>query len=405
MSESRLIIRNARLDDGRLVDIESDAGRIGRISLAGQSAGAQAFDATGYVALPALVEPHVHLDKTLWGEPWRPNTAGPTIPEYIANERQVLAEVTTPIAVRSARLLEHMIANGALTIRSHVDVAPDIGLAHIEGMLALRERYRDLVDLQLVAFPQTGLLIRPGTAELIEEALKLGVETVGGLDPAGIDNDPIGQLKVIFGLAERHGRGIDIHLHDPGELGVWQIERIADFTQASGLRGKVMVSHAYCLGMVPRSRIEPVAKRLAVLGISLMSSAPADIAVPPVAYLREMGVTVCAGSDGIRDAWSPMGNGDPLERAWLMAYRFDWNKDEQLSDALDAVIGSAARAIGRKEPTLAVGAPADFLLVKADNAHDALLRRPKDRIVIKAGRIVAKDGVYLCLTEGETLRG
>ncbi len=88
-----------------------------------------------------------------------------------------------------------------------------------------------------------------------------------------------------------------------------------------------------------------------------MSSAPADIAVPPVAYLREMGVTVCAGSDGIRDAWSPMGNGDPLERAWLMAYRFDWNKDEQLHDALDAVTGSAAKAIGRPEPTLVVAHP------------------------------------------------
>ncbi len=112
-----------------------------------------------------------------------------------------------------------------------------------------------------------GMLVRPGTAELMQEALKLGVETVGGLDPAGIDNDPIGQLKVIFGLAERYGRGVDIHLHDPGELGVWQIERIADFTEASGLRGKVMVSHAYCLGMVSRSRIEPVARRLADLGI------------------------------------------------------------------------------------------------------------------------------------------
>lgn len=398
MPQPNFLIRNARLGDGTVADIAVSETRIAGIGSSPKaSTGADTLDATGYAALPALVEPHVHLDKTLWGEPWRPNTAGPTIPEYIANERRVLAEVTTPIAVRSARLLEHMVANGALTIRSHVDVAPDIGLAHIEGMLALKQRYRDLVDLQLVAFPQTGLLIRPGTAELIEEALKLGVETVGGLDPAGIDNDPIGQIKVVFGLAERHGRGVDIHLHDSGELGVWQIERIADFTEASGLRGKVMVSHAYCLGMVPRSRIEALARRLADLGISLMTSAPADIAVPPVAFLREMGVTVCAGSDGIRDAWSPMGNGDPLERAWLMAYRFDWNKDEQLRDALDAVTGSAARAICRPEPKLEVGAPADLLLIKATSAEDALLRRPKERIVIKAGRIVARDGAYLGL--------
>ena len=393
MSNSDLILRGATLANGTTADILMRDGRIAGIGAAA-SVG-ESIDATGYVALPALVEPHVHLDKTLWGEPWRPNTAGPTIPEYIANERRVLAQVTTPIATRSAALLEHRVGNGSLTIRSHVDVAPDIGLKHVEAMLALKERYRHLVDLQLVAFPQMGLLVRPGTTELIEEALKLGVETVGGLDPAGIDNDPIAHLRTIFGLAERYGRGVDIHLHDPGELGVWQIERIADFTGGAGLEGRVMISHAYCLGMVSEARVETVGRRLADLGISLMSSAPADIAVPPVGLLREIGVTICAGSDGIRDAWSPMGNGDALERAWLMAYRFDWGKDAQLLAALDAVTGSAARAIGRPEPKLAVGAPADLLLVKAVNPQDAVVRRPKERIVLKEGRVVARDGVYL----------
>jgi cytosine deaminase len=147
--------------------------------------------------------------------------------------------------------------------------------------------------------------------------------------------------------------------------------------------------------MVPRARIETVARRLADLGIALMSSAPADIAVPPVALLREMGVTVCAGSDGIRDAWSPMGNGDALERAWLMAYRFDWSKDHELMAALDAVTGSAAKAIGRPAPEIRIGAPADLVLVKAENAQDALTRRPRERIVIKSGQVVAKDGAYL----------
>ena len=393
MTKSQLLIRSATLADGTTADILVRGGRIA--SIGGAASTGESIDATGYVALPALVEPHVHLDKTLWGEPWRPNTAGPTIPDYIANERRVLSNVTTSIATRSSALLEHMVAMGSLTIRSHVDVAPDFGVAHIEQMLALRETYRDLVDLQLVAFPQTGMLIRPGTVELMEEALRLGYETIGGLDPAGIDNDPIAHLRTIFGLAQRYGRGVDIHLHDPGELGVWQIERIADFTEGSGLTGKVMISHAYCLGMVSQGRVEAVGRRLADLGISLMSSAPADIAVPPVGLLRELGVTICAGSDGIRDAWSPMGNGDALERAWLMAYRFDWGKDAQLLAALDAVMGSAARAIGLPETKLAVGEPADLLLVKAVNAQDAVVRRPKERIVLKAGRVVARDGVYL----------
>lgn len=392
-----LLVRGVKLVSGAVSDIAIADGRIAELrkpSAPIGSAQADTIEAAGMVALPALVEPHVHLDKTLWGEPWRPNSAGPALTDYIANERRVLAEVETPVAVRSARLLEHMVAQGTLTIRSHVDVAPDIGLEHIEAMLELKERHRTLVDLQLVAFPQTGLVTVPGTAELMEEALKLGVETVGGLDPAGIDRDPIAQLRVVFGLAERYDRGIDIHLHDPGELGVWQIGRIADFTQGSGLTGRVMISHAYCLGMLARSRIEALARRLADLRIALMTSAPADIAVPPVAFLREVGVTVCAGSDGIRDAWSPMGNGDALERAWLTAYRFDWGKDEELLAALDAVTGSAARAIGRREPRIAVGEPADFVLVKAENAQDALVRRPPERIVVKAGHVIARAGRF-----------
>jgi cytosine/creatinine deaminase len=148
------------------------------------------------------------------------------------------------------------------------------------------------------------MLIRPGTAELMERALEMGVETVGGLDPAGIDNDPIRHLETIFDLAGKHGRGVDIHLHDGGELGIWQIERIADFTQAGGLAGKVMISHAFCLGMVPTTRIEALGRRLADLRISLMTTAPSDISLPPVAFLKALGVNICCDSDGIRDAWS-----------------------------------------------------------------------------------------------------
>ena len=124
----------------------------------------------------------------------------------------------------------------------------------------------------------------------------------------------------------------------------------------------------------------------------------ADIAVPPVAYLRGLGVTVCCGSDGIRDAWSPMGNGDALERAWLLAYRFDWGKDHELLAALDAATESAARAIGLEDYGIAVGKPADLLLVRAENACDAIVRRPSDRIVIRRGRIIARDGAYVGLS-------
>jgi cytosine deaminase len=280
-------------------------------------------------------------------------------------------------------------------MRSHIDVAPDIGLHHVEAMLALRETYRDMIDMQFVVFPQTGMLIQPGTVELMDQALGMGVETVGGLDPAGIDNDPIRHLTTIFDLAGKHGCGLDIHLHDRGELGLWQIERIADFTKARGLAGKVMISHAYCLGMFPHARIEALGRWLAELRISLMTTAPADTTVPPVAFLKGLGVNICCGSDGIRDAWSPLGNGDMLERAMLMAFRFDWSKDEELASAFDSATFAGARAIGLAGYGLAPGNAANFILVAAENVGDALARRPHQRTVISRGRIVARDGQVL----------
>jgi cytosine deaminase len=301
----------------------------------------------------------------------------------------VLRDVETPIQKRAGALLERLIACGSLHVRSHVDVDPEIGLSHVEAMLALRETYRQFVDLQLVAFPQQGMLIRPGTAELMERAIEMGVEVVGGIDPAGIDGDPMAQLRTIFDIAARHGRGIDIHLHDQGELGAWEVERIADFTAASGLKGKVMVSHAYCLGSVPEGRAGAIGERLAELGISLMTTAPADTPSPPVARLRALGVNVCCGSDGIRDAWSPFGTGDMLQRAMLLCQRFDWVREDEIAAAFDCASAAGAKALGIERYGLALGNEANFVMVGAECLTDAIASQPPNRTVVRQGRVVA----------------
>ena len=391
------IYRNLRQPGGAFVDLSIACGRIVAIEPAGRAAPARAqfVDGDGQLVLPALVESHVHLDKTLWGLPWRSHTAGPSLEDLIANERRVLREVKAPIAKRAGALLENCVAQGSLHIRSHIDVNPEIGLGHVEALLALREAYRDVVDMQFVVFPQTGMLIQPGTVELMERALEMGVEIVGGLDPAGIDNDPMRHLETIFNLAGKHGRGVDIHLHDGGELGVWQIERIADFTRDRGLAGKVMISHAFCLGMVPTARMEALGRRLADLRISLMTTAPADLSVPPVAFLKKLGVNICCGSDGIRDAWSPFGNGDMLERAMLLAFRFDWRKDEELASAFDSATTAGARALGLTGYGVAPGHAANFILLPAENLSDALARRPQQRTVVSRGKVIARDARFL----------
>jgi cytosine deaminase len=352
------------------------------------------LDGQDRLALPSLVDAHVHLDKTLWSLPWRPNSAGPTRNDRIANEQRLLQDFPVPVESRAQALLAHCIAQGSLHIRSHVDIQTEWGLRHVHAMRAIQSAWRDLVHLQLVAFPQGGLLIRPGIEALMRQALEAGVDIVGGIDPAAIERDPIRHLEVVFGLAREHDRGVDIHLHDPGELGRWQIERICDFTESHQREGRVTISHAYCLGQFNPADLAPLIRRMADLGVSIMSCAPAHITVPPLAVLRAAGIHCASGSDGIRDAWSPMGNGDMLDRARLIALRFGWSKDEDLGAALDIVSHGGAHMMGVQGYGLGPGCRADFVLVDAENAAAAVVTPPSTRTVIAGGRLIVRDGTW-----------
>jgi cytosine/adenosine deaminase-related metal-dependent hydrolase len=207
---------------------------------------------------------------------------------------------------------------GTTHIRTHVDVDTEVGVAGIEGVLETRERYRDAVHIELVAFPQSGMLIRPGTVELMDTALRLGAQVVGGLDPAAIDRDPKGHLDVVFGLADRYGVPVDIHLHETAELGAFSLELIIERTKALGLQGKVTVSHAFCLGMTDQDYVAALIDELAEAHIHILTTAPAFKPAPAVKRLVEASIVVAAGSDGVRDTWGPYNTPDMLERAVLV---------------------------------------------------------------------------------------
>ncbi|HEX5531886.1 MAG TPA: cytosine deaminase, partial [Methylomirabilota bacterium] len=219
-----LLLRSVRPMAGALVDLLATDGVIARIG-AGLTApaGATVVDGQGGILLPALVDAHMHLDKTFWGLPWRAHGAGPTTRERIENERRLRRELALPTDVQAERLARQAVSRGTLHIRSHVDVDTEVGLRNFEAVMTARSRLRDTVSIQVVAFPQSGVVSRPGTAELLEQAVKDGAELIGGVDPTGIDGDAAGQLDVVFGIAGRHGAGVDIHLHDGGEEGAAQI--------------------------------------------------------------------------------------------------------------------------------------------------------------------------------------
>ena len=214
------ILKDVRLPEGGLGDIRMRDGVIAATGpgLANESEGAEIIDGRGDLALPGLVDGHTHLDKTLTGLPWLPHPAGPERLSRIETERALRPQLP-PVAERAANLVRQCVAHGTTAIRSHVDVGPDIGLRHIEAMLEVRAAFAHAVDIQLVAFPQYGVLRAPGTIELLEAALEAGAELLGGIDPITIDGDLEKQLELLFALGERRDAGIDLHLHDAGAAG------------------------------------------------------------------------------------------------------------------------------------------------------------------------------------------
>lgn len=393
------LFQNARLADGRIVDIAVSGSRIAAVAPSGQSYGAtrEMRDLGRRLVLPGLVEGHIHLDKCFIGDDWKPHrpcTAGFDVRERVRFEKEALASAR-PIAVRAAALIDLCVSHGTTQMRSHVDVDAQVGLRHFEEIVAVRDAHRDKLSIQLVVFPQSGILTSPGTVDLLDAAVRAGADLVGGLDPAGHDGDAAGHLDVVFGIAEHHGVGIDIHLHDGGVEGIAEIEEIARRTKAMALGGKVTISHAYALGEVSPDMARRTADLLAEAGVAIMTNAPGAHPFPPVLLLRDAGVNVFSGNDNIRDSWWPYGDGDLLERAMLVGYRSGFNSDDQLAAAFDMVTANAAGALGLKDYGLTRGGTADFVVLDAQHVQEAVVARPKPRDVYKGGRLVARNGAIV----------
>jgi cytosine/adenosine deaminase-related metal-dependent hydrolase len=352
-----------------------------------------ALDGQGMLLLPGFVDAHTHLDKTLLGLPWHPHAAGPSVPDRIRYERETLRTLAIDPRNQSKHLLRHMLARGTTSIRTHVDIVPEIGLRHFHDVAQTRAECQDIMDVQIVAFPQLGVMQAPGTVELLREALRSGAEVVGGLDPISIDRDPRGQLDAVFALADEFGAEVDIHLHDRGEIGGITIDMIAERTAALGLHGRVTVSHAFCLGDVEPARQLQLIGTLARWNIAIMTHGPsAGIPSPPVRRLHEAGVRVFCGSDGVRDSWGPLNTGDMLERAFIVSYLNGFRDDAGLEMALRMATYAGAEVLGLKDYGIEVGCCADLVLVPVENRPEAVVAHPVREVVVKRGNVVARHG-------------
>lgn len=388
-----LLLRNVRPMGGPATDLLV---RGGRIAAGPAPAGIATEDGAGLLLLPAFVEGHTHLDKTTFHQPdWLVNEVGPRIIDKIDTEREWRARTGHDAGAASLALARAFLAAGTTRIRSHVDVDTLAGTRHVERVLETRAAMKDVQDIQIVAFPQSGILGRQGTESALDAALAMGADIVGGLDPCAIERDPVKHLDIVFGLAGKHGKPVDIHLHEPGSMGAFSLELILERTRALGMEGKVVVSHAFCLGDIPERERDALLAQMAELGVGIATTAPASRPVPLVAPCRAAGVTIFAGNDGIRDTWTPYGSPDMLERAMLVGLRNNFRRDDEIAIAFDCISGAGAAGCGFADYGLAEGDRADLVLVDARTLAEAVVARPARRVVIAGGRVVARDGALV----------
>lgn len=390
---NNLLLKNVRPMAGDTCDMLIRDGKIAGFGQFEAEAGMAVEDGGNAIVASGLIDAHTHLDKTTWGMPWHVNNRAAILRERIDFERENRLKIGLDPHRQSMRHAIGLVANGSTHIRSHVDIDPTHGLSLVEGVWKTREKLKGIIDIEIVAFPQSGLMVMPGTKELLDEALRQGCEVLGGIDPCGIDRDPKGQLDILFALATKYGVPIDIHLHETGDLGAFTMELIFERIRANGMEGKVAISHAFALGMNDYLRVGQLIEQIAALDVAILTTGAPSASVPSIKRLKEAGVRIGGGCDGIRDTWGPWGQPDMLDRAKVIGMKNGVRSDHDLEHLLHIVSQGGADVMQLENYGLDVGCDADFTLLTGETLAHAVVDIAPRPLVVKGGHVTARQGI------------
>lgn len=401
-----LIVRNARLRgrDG-LYDIGVENGRITEISRRVRGEADREVDAGGRLVLPAFIDPHIHLDKVLTAETIRVNRSG-TLREAIeilwdAKRRYTVEDVKS----RASKVVEWEVLNGVTRIRTHCDVDTIGGLTALKALLELRRDYSDLVDIQIVAFPQEGIFTDPGSEGLLRKAMELGADVVGGM-PHAEATDEMARKHVdkIFEIAMEYDADIDSHVDETDDPYSRCVEYMAWKTFRENYNGRVTADHVCALASYDDYHAAKVIGLIRKAGMNIetnpetnlvlegrLDTYPKRRGLTRVRQLLESGVNVTYGQDCVKDAFYPYGKCDPLQTGFTLALAEQLTTSSQMELIIDMATYNAAKTLRIGDYGLEVGKRADLVVVDAESVWEALRLQPPRLYVIRKGRIVAEN--------------
>lgn len=372
------------INDGKIVAIQPVSGAAAS-TLPG-------FDAQGLLLLPATRDMHIHLDKTFYGGPWeapRPRK-GKTIMDMIAREQVLIPQLLPTSVERAEAIIGLLHAKGTTVARSHCNIDPVSGLKSLEHLQIALEKHKQDFSCEIVAFPQHGLL-HSNVDGLMREAMQMGVQYVGGLDPTNVDSAMEKSLDAMFRIALDTHKGVDIHLHETSPAGVAAVKyMIKTVEQNPQLQGKVTLSHGFALSTLKGDELDEVIDGLARQRFTVASTVPIGKLAMPLPQLSQKGVFVMTGTDSVIDHWSPFGTGSMLEKANLYAQLYGNSDEFGLTRSLAIATGNVLPLDDNgKRQWPAINDSAEMILVQASCSAEAVARVSDVKATFHQGRLVA----------------
>ncbi len=396
-----ILIRQARIeDDGPLVDVAIKNGLIAEIAPGIETEAHEVIEADGRVLIPGIIEGHLHLDKALIADRM-PNRSG-TLQEAIEVTAKLKPTFTKEdVQERAEKALRMIMTQGVTHLRTHSEFDPAGGFTGFEVVLNLKEKYKKFIDIQVVAFPQEGIMKAPGTETMMHEAIAMGADIVGGIPYNDFSANE--HIDLVFELAKKYQKPLDFHQDFKDDADGMSIEYLCRKTIAEGYQGKVAVGHLTSLGALPPEKLKPIAALMAEAQISVMCLPATDLhlggrkdtynvrrALTPVRALQQAGVNVCLGSNNIRNAFTPYGNGDLFQIAMLAIPTAHLGGADDLPGVLPMITTKVAKALGIEGYGLRAGCAADMVLLDTKKVVDAIIDLPQKLYVIKAGNITVR---------------